>query len=75
LNLIYKKLTKESRKGSEEMLIEVKGKEEALKDLEKAMKLIREAEKILYRIPSNLGLELTSDTGKELATDSAPNSQ
>ncbi len=57
------------------MLIEVKGKEEALKDLEKAMKLIREAEKILYRIPSNLGLELTSDTGKELATDSAPNSQ
>ncbi len=75
MNLIYKKLTKESRKGSEEMLIEVKGKEEALKDLEKAMKLIREAEKILYRIPSNLGLELTSDTGKELATDSAPNSQ
>lgn len=40
------------------MLINVKGKTEALQDLEKAKKLIDEAEKILYRIPTKIEFEV-----------------
>ncbi|MFQ9153636.1 MAG: hypothetical protein ACLR6B_21845 [Blautia sp.] len=46
------------------MLINVKGKAEALQDLEKAKKLIDEAEKILYRIPTKIEFEV-SGTEKE----------
>ncbi len=42
------------------MLINVKGKTEALQDLEKAKKLIDEAEKILYRIPTKIEFEVSS---------------
>ena len=42
------------------MLIYVKGKTEALQDLEKAKKLIDEAEKILYRIPTKIEFEVSS---------------
>ena len=44
------------------MMIKVEGKVEALKDLEKAKKLIEEAEKILYRVPMKFSLDLTPDT-------------
>ena len=40
------------------MLINVKGKAEALQDLEKAKKLIDEAEKILYRVPTKIEFEV-----------------
>ena len=46
------------------MLINVKGKAEALQDLEKAKKLIDEAGKILYRIPTKIEFEV-SGTEKE----------
>ena len=42
------------------MLINVKGKAEALQDLEKAKKLIDEAEKILYRVPTKSEFEVSS---------------
>lgn len=42
------------------MLINVKGKTEALQDLEKAKKLIDEAEKILYRVPTKIEFEVSS---------------
>ena len=41
------------------MLINVKGKAEALQDLEKAKKLIDEAEKILYRVPTKIEFEVS----------------
>lgn len=53
------------------MMIKVEGKVEALKDLEKAKKLIEEAEKILYRVPMKFSLDLTPDTGTETIIDSA----
>ena len=40
------------------MLINVNGKTEALQDLEKAKKLIDEAEKILYRVPTKIEFEV-----------------
>ena len=46
------------------MLINVKGKVEALQDLEKAKKLIDEAGKILYRVPTKIEFEV-SGTEKE----------
>lgn len=52
------------------MLIEVKGRERALKDLEKAQKLIKEAESILYRIPTILGLEVCDTETKTIPSDS-----
>ena len=42
------------------MLINVKGKAEALQDLEKAKKLIDEAGKILYRVPTKIEFEVSS---------------
>lgn len=42
------------------MLINVKGKLEALQDLEKVKKLIDETEKILYRIPTKIEFEVSS---------------
>ena len=41
------------------MLINVKGKTEALQDLEKAKKLIDEAGKILYRVPTKIEFEVS----------------
>ena len=46
------------------MLINVKGKSEALQDLEKVKKLVEEAEKILYRVPTKIEFEV-SGTEKE----------
>ena len=46
------------------MLINVKGKTEALQDLEKVKKLIDEAGKILYRVPTKIEFEV-SGTEKE----------
>lgn len=42
------------------MLINVKGGIEALQDLEKVKKLIDEAEKILYRVPTKIEFEVSS---------------
>ena len=47
------------------MLINVKGKLEALQDLEKVKKLVEEAEKILYRVPTKIEFEV-SGTEKAL---------
>ena len=42
------------------MVINIKGKSEALQDLEKAKKLIDEAGKILYRVPTKIEFEVSS---------------
>ena len=39
------------------MIIKIVGKEKTLEDLEKAQKLIKEPEKILYGLPLVFGLE------------------
>jgi hypothetical protein len=55
-------------KGGElKMLINVKGKSEVLQDLEKAKKLIDEAERLLYRMPTKIEFEV-SGTEKESDT-------
>lgn len=46
------------------MVINIKGKSEALQNLEKAKKLIDEAGKILYRVPTKIEFEV-SGTEKE----------
>lgn len=51
------------------MLINVKGKAEALQDLEKAKKLIDEAEKILYRVPTKIEFEVSSTEEMILKTE------
>ena len=51
------------------MLINVKGKTEALQDLEKAKKLIDEAGKILYRIPTKIEFEVSSTEEMILKAD------
>lgn len=43
------------------MFMKITGKEKALKEIEKAMNLIREAEKILFSIPCNIGLEIKNE--------------
>lgn len=48
--------------NEKEMFMKITGKEEALKEIEKAMNLIREAEKILFNIPGNIGLEVKDGT-------------
>lgn len=40
------------------MVINIKGKSEVLQDLEKAKKLIDEAGKILYRVPTKIEFEV-----------------
>lgn len=55
------------------MLIKITGKQKALEDLEKAEKLIKEAQDILWKLPSAIGLELVE--GNQLATDSVQDSQ
>lgn len=47
------------------MWLNITGKEEALKDIEKAKKLISEAEKILYYLPQHIGLEVKSEAEKK----------
>ena len=42
------------------MVINIKGKSEALQDLEKAKKLIDEAGKILHRVPTKIEFEVSS---------------
>ena len=49
------------------MLINVKGKSEVLQDLEKAKKLIDEAERLLYHMPTKIEFEV-SGTEKESDT-------
>lgn len=52
------------------MLINVKGKSEVLQDLEKAKKLIDEAERLLYRMPTKIEFEV-SGTEKRIRYYSA----
>ena len=49
------------------MLINVKGKSEVLQEQEKAKKLIDEAERLLYRMPTKIEFEV-SGTEKESDT-------
>lgn len=51
------------------MLIRIEGKSEALENLNKAKELISEAEKILYRLPIQIGFEIIDDTKKTTAQD------
>lgn len=55
------------------MLIKIEGKEQAIKDLEKAEKLIKEANSILWRLPSAIKLEVTE--GNFETNDSAQDNQ
>ena len=60
------------------MRIEVKGKVEALQDLEKARKLIDEAGKILYHLPNKIEFEVSgTEKGEigEINAQSAPDNQ
>lgn len=50
------------------MLINVVGKQKALEDLERAEKLIREAHEILWKLPSNISLEISE--GNSVVSDS-----
>lgn len=56
-------------------MLRIIGKENALKDLEKAEALIREAHDILYRLPVNIHLETGADIKQHSATDSEPDSR
>lgn len=47
------------------MFIKITGKEEALKEIENAISLMREAEKILFSLPAKIGLELENETEGE----------
>ncbi len=47
------------------MFIKITGKEEALKEIENAISLMREAEKILFSLPAQIGLELENETEGE----------
>lgn len=51
------------------MLIEIKGKQKALEELEKAQKLIDEASKILWKLPSEIKLELAEGNEKIIDPD------
>ena len=58
-----KKIKENDVKGDEKgMFMRITGKEETLKEIEKAMNLLREAEKILFNLPNNIGLELENET-------------
>ncbi len=57
------------------MKIKVEGKAESLEKLEEVKRLIREAEKILYRIPVELEVTLVNDTGKDAAISADPDSR
>lgn len=57
------------------MRIEVKGKVEALQELEKARKLIDEAGKILYHLPSKIEFEVSGTEKGEINAQSAPDNQ
>lgn len=43
------------------MYIKISGKQKALEDLERANNLIKEAHEILWRMPSEIGLEIAED--------------
>lgn len=47
------------------MIVNITGTNEAIKDLEKARKLINEARDILYRVPSAIRIEIDNDTKNE----------
>lgn len=44
------------------MFMKITGKEETLREIKKAMNLLREAEKILFSLPNNIGLKLENET-------------
>lgn len=52
------------------MVIKVNGKQEALQELEKAKKLLEEAEKILWKLPNEISLEITEGSNKVTDADS-----
>lgn len=55
------------------MFIKIIGKSKAIKDLERAENLIREAYDILWRLPSELQLEVSD--GNNEVTDSVQDNQ
>lgn len=44
------------------MIIKISGKAKAMKDLEKALDLMREAQRILWQLPNEIELEVTEDS-------------
>ncbi len=55
------------------MFIEIKGKAQVIEDLERADKLIREAQHILYGVPPKLKIEVIE--GNDKASDSDQDNQ
>lgn len=62
-----------TRRGGERMFIKIIGKSKAIKDLERAENLIREAHDILWRLPSEMELEVSD--GNNEVTDSVQDNQ
>ena len=53
-----------------EMILNINGRDEILKDLEKAEGLIKEARDILYRIPIKMKIEITECDRAETTSNS-----
>lgn len=52
------------------MLVKVKGKEQSIKDLEEVINLLEEAKRILYRIPTQIEIEVKEHDTELSSTDS-----
>lgn len=65
--------TREPESEVGKMFIKIIGKSKAIKDLERAENLIREAHDILWRLPSELQLEVSD--GNNEVTDSVQDNQ
>lgn len=51
------------------MFIKINGTDETVKSIEKIKALLQEAEKILYRLPHEIELEVKGDTGIRPTSD------
>lgn len=56
------------------MLVKVKGKEQSIKDLEEVINLLEEAKRILYRIPTQIEIEV-KEHGTELSSIDSQDTQ
>ena len=54
----WRKMVLRRRWGEKRMLVKVKGKEQSIKDLEEVINLLEEAKRILYRIPTQIEIEV-----------------
>lgn len=54
----WRKMIQRRKWGEKRMLVKVKGKEQSIKDLEEVINLLEEAKRILYRIPTQIEIEV-----------------